>query len=409
MKTMKSKYIWVYVLGIALLGGCASGPGPKADGELFITPPYLQNVRPDGITIMWESSQKAAAFLDYGEAEPFGGHARSKAAGSGHGTHIHKCVLNGLSPGTVYKYRVTLKGHAGSPERGSFMTAPGGPAAFAFAVWSDSQGTNHDAYPEDPYEPTKSMLGHMADSGIDFAVTAGDLAEDGDSYHETRVKYLDRVALLLGQRVPWYVAWGNHDAGRGDIIREFADLPSKQRDGFEPGWGSYSFDYGGCHFICIDDSTRGSDIAEWLEQDLQSSASRNARYTFLFVHRPPYCELWIDGDPFLRKALVPLMEQHGVDACFSGHTHEYERGYKDGVFYCVTGGGSWLDFGEPLKKDWPHMTVGGHHAIDGFEHGLVNEYVRIEVGEAGWTAAMHAFKPSGEYIGILDRFSSAGN
>ena len=161
------------------------------------------------------------------------------------------------------------------------------------------------------------------------------------------------------------MAWGNHDGGSSTVIRQFADLPSQQRPGYGPGYGSYSFDYAGCHFICIDYASSALDIATWLEGDLQSTANRNARFTFLFIHVPPYCELWIDGDAGLRAALVPLMEEYGVDVCFSGHTHEYSRGFLNGVHYCITGGGSWLDSPEVLVADWPHMTVGGQHAIPG--------------------------------------------
>jgi hypothetical protein len=57
---------------------------------------------------------------------------------------------------------------------------------------------------------------------------------------------------------------------------------------------------------------------------------------------------WIDGDATLRSQLVRRMEHYGVDLCFSGHMHGYERGHLNGVNYIIAGGGSYLDFPEPL-------------------------------------------------------------
>jgi hypothetical protein len=40
-----------------------------------------------------------------------------------------------------------------------------------------------------------------------------------------------------------------------------------------------------------------------------------------------------------RRFLVPLFEMYGVDLVLNGHDHIYERSYKDGVYYLITGGG----------------------------------------------------------------------
>ena len=373
----------------------------------FLTLPYLQNVKTDGITIMWELDALVGATVEYGLDTSYGGLADATVEASGFSTYIYKTVLTGLSAGRTYHYRVLLGASAG--EDRLFRTAPQGEVSFSFGVWSDSQGTNRGAYPPDPLEPTKSMMAHMAAQGVDFGLTAGDLAENGASYADTRDFYLDRVAKFLGQSAPWFNAWGNHDSGNSAVLRKFADMPSKDRPGFGPGFGSYSFDYAGCHFVCIDYITAQSDILNWLEGDLQSAAARDARFTFVTVHVPPYCELWIDGDSWYRANLVPLLERYEVDVCFSGHTHEYERGLRNGVFYCVTGGGSWLDFPESLVRDWEHMTVGGHHDLPGgIDKGLVNEYVLVEVEGDSFTCSMYAFEPSGEVIRVLDGFYTCG-
>jgi hypothetical protein len=376
----------------------------------FLTPPYLQNVRTNGITVMWELDGQTDAEVRYGPDTAYGQIATAQHSSSAASTEIYRCALTNLLPGRTYQYQVRTGTNQGPI--GQFTTAPIGNPDFSFAVWSDSQGSNHGTYPEDPLEPTKSMFRHMASNDVALAVTSGDLAESGGSYADTRQFYLDRVAALLGIKVPWFVAWGNHDGGQATVIRQFSDLPSQERPGFGPGYGSYSFDYSGCHFICLDYASSYEDIQTWLVQDLVSDANRQARFTFLFVHVPPFCEVWLDGDAWLRANLVPLMESYGVDACFGGHTHEYERGELNGVFYCVTGGGSWLDTPEVLITDWPHMTVGGYSDIPGITRprpdaggGLINEYVRVDVRGDTFTASMIGFSPDGSVVGVLDQFT----
>lgn len=376
-----------------------------AHDEWFLTSPYLQNVKPGGITIMWEVSEAVETRVEFGSAGDFGQSTPATSIDSGNDSQIYKAVLTGLTADTTYFYRL-VRGEDQATHVRTFRTAPGKPVPFSFGVWSDSQGENRGAYTSDRLEPTKSMMRHMAESGVDIAITSGDLAEAGGDYKDVRDYFLDRVAKFLGQTVPFFIAWGNHEPNREDVIRKFADMPSKDRPGYDPGWGSFSFDYGGAHFICIDFGTMKEDVENWLEADLKSESSQAARYKFLFIHVPPYCELWIDGSELLRDKMVPLLEEHGIDAVFSGHTHEYERGYKDHVHYVITGGGSWLDLEEPVVKDWDHMFVGGAQDLAEFRHGLVNEYVRVDVGMDSWTGRMHAFKPNGTYIGVRDTFGS---
>jgi hypothetical protein len=351
-----------------------NGPGGRK-GSPFLTPPYLQTIRTDGVTVMWELRGIEVCSLEYGQTPAYGMKAECLSADSAGRTRIYRARLTGLKPGSEAHYRVVAGGITNADR--PFRTAPDAPRDFTFGVWSDSQGGG--------WEPTASLMRQMS-SNVDFAVSCGDVAEDGNSYDSVAASFLGRVPAILGPAsVPFYVAWGNHcEYGRA-VAKDFTD---------QPGPGNFSFDYGQCHFVCLDDATR-YDFG-WIENDLRAAAGGGAEFIFLFVHRPPYCELWVDGDARLRERLVPLIDRYGVDAVFSGHTHEYERGFLDGTWYCVTGGGSWLDVGEPLVRDWKHMTRGGYRDLArGIAHGLVNEYVRVRVGSTGWTAVMSAFSPDG--------------
>jgi len=384
----------------------ALGGYSHADNGPLQTGPYLQNVKTDGIAILWETEENGADTLEYGTSTSYGTVQAATSSLSASNTSIHKAVLTGLQSGTTYHYRVNSGG--GHTADNTFKTAPDSAVDFSFGVWGDSQGSN-SANPADPMEPTKSFMKHMVnDEHVDLAITTGDLAEDGNAPGDVRAYFLNRPVQIIGNKVPFFIAWGNHDMERGSLIRQYVDLPSQERSGMDAGCGSYSFDYAGCHFICIDnypEDPETSDVAGWVRQDLQSEATKAAKFTFVFIHRAPWYDRWYEGEEWLRTELVPYLEQSGVAICFSGHMHGYERGSLNGVYYVTTGGGSWLDTDEPLVHDWPNITVGGYHNEPStINNGLVNEYVKIEISGDTCTARMLAFNPDGSYLGELDSF-----
>ncbi len=309
-----------------------------------------------------------------------------------------------------------LTGHA------HFHTAPEREVDFKFAAWSDSQGHNHGAWAAEPLEPTISMMKHMVQSGVAFGLTTGDLAEDGASYSDTRDYYLDRVARHLGTSVPWFAAWGNHDSSSPTApLRLASDMPSRYREGLSAGHGSFSFVYSNCFFVCLDQFYRQEITNGWLEEQLASPESRQARFRFLGVHVPPYCERWIDGDQALRSNLVPLLERYGVAICFSGHTHEYERGRVES---CSLRGSPEVEAGSTIPSPssgigstcslvarmmsmawWARQSslgvLGAPQPIVG---GLFNEYALVSIRDDYLRLDTQAFNADGSEIGVLDSF-----
>lgn len=414
----------IIAIAMSWLAGVGSALG---EGGLFVrevtllTPPYLQNVRTDGIVIMAESAENVALEVVYGRTEAFGSKVSMTRVASGGGTWFQRAVLTELEAESEYHYAVQCPGGEPFTGHAHFHTAPGREVDFKFAAWSDSQGHNRGAWAADPLEPTISMMQHMVQAGVAFGLTTGDLAENGASYSDTRSYYLERVARHLGTSVPWFAAWGNHDASQPSApLRLASDMPSRYREGFSPGHGSFSFVYANCFFVCLDEFYKQEITNGWLEEQLASEASRQARFRFLGVHVPPFCERWIDGDAALRRNLVPLLERYDVAICFSGHTHEYERGELNHVHYVVTGGGSWLDHPEVVVKDWEHMFVGGAHDVDGMwarqsrrgvlgeprpiVGGLFNEYALVSIRGDYLRLDAQGFHADGSEIGVLDSF-----
>ncbi|MFN0127501.1 MAG: metallophosphoesterase [Verrucomicrobiales bacterium] len=387
----------------------------------FRTPPYLQNVRTDGIVIMTETTQNVPLAVAYGESLSLGTSVPMTRVASGGGSWFHRAPITDLLPESEYYYRLTALDGTPLTDLAHFHTAPDREIDFKFSSWGDSQGQNRGVWTANPLEPTVSMMKHMVTSGVAFGLAVGDMAEDGNSYADTRSYYLDRVARHLGTSVPFFTAWGNHDTPNpSSPLRLASDMPSRYRPGFSPGHGSFSFTYSNCFFVCLDEFYRTEITNGWLEQQLASPAAQQARFRFLGVHVPPYCERWIDGNATLRNTLVPLLEKYKVTVCFSGHTHEYERGFLNHVHYVITGGGSWLDHTEVVVRDWEHMTVGGAHNVPGqwasqsrsgvlgapkaIVGGLFNEYTLITIRDRFLRLEAQAFNADGSPIGVLDSF-----
>ena len=70
-----------------------------------------------------------------------------------------------------------------------------------------------------------------------------------------------------------------------------------------------------------------SPMLRWLDRDL---ARADARWTVVAIHHPPHSDGTHRSDTDermtrVRENVVPILERHGVDLVFSGHSHGYER------------------------------------------------------------------------------------
>jgi len=84
-----------------------------------------------------------------------------------------------------------------------------------------------------------------------------------------------------------------------------------------------------------EDSDRSAtgDMANWLKQDL---AHNDKPWIITAFHHPPYTKGTHDSDDSsdsggrmqeMRRNILPILEQAGVDLVLSGHSHMYERSY----------------------------------------------------------------------------------
>jgi hypothetical protein len=322
--------------------------------------PYLQATAPQGITIMWETTRPTSGIVEYGRTAALGNRVVVQTP-----SLMHEVRVEGLLPETNYFYRVLgLDGNETvQSELLTFQTMirPDTPAGFI--VVGDTQ--NNPAV-------THMMSAFAWSHRPHFVMHCGDLVGTGTVKREWVHEFFGSTGDLLG-RFPIYPTLGNHERD-AQLYYDYFSLPGEE----------YFYDYrwGDVHVFVLDtnkDVSPASDQYQWLESALQQS---DAAWKVVQHHQPAYTSdsndygnTWegdsTHGDQAIRKHLVPLYEQHGVDVVFNGHIHVYERTWPiragkvdeaSGVTYVTTGGGggSLEDFA-PTRTWFTAQKFRGHH------------------------------------------------
>ena len=304
-------------------------PRPTRNTSM-IRGPYLQWVRPQSITIVWETVDEVDSVVEYGPTTAYG-----STASDFDWTAHHEVTLTGLNPFTVYHYRVRSSAQVLGTDR-TFKTAAGpGQASFTFAVLGDTQSGIDPSKDHMERYRRSATAGHTAAvvwlGGIkpDFYLHAGDLVARGS---ETSAwdEFFSFEGDLMSS-ITMFPTLGESEANHYNYFRLF-HLPNNER------W--YSFDYGNAHFVCLQidgyaDARTGSEQYQWLERDLAGSTKQ---WKFAFFHYPPYSYGPMGSKPEARD-VHSLFVKYGVDMVFSANDRNYQRFVVDGVTYIVTGGG----------------------------------------------------------------------
>mgnify|MGYP001794801010 CR=1 FL=1 len=327
--------------------------------------PFLTNPKTDGMTVVFETPTPTLAELEYRHES---GKGRGGMASSEPKT-LHHFRLTGLETSEKYFYRVRVEdamGQSLETELLSFRTAAAPGEPFTFIAIGDTQAQ----------APVVRRIAELAyDHRPNLLVHAGDLVSTGTNKAHWVNHFFPNMKPVL-DRVPIMAVLGNHEID-AQLYYDYFDPPEPR--------SYYTFRYGDAEFFMIDGNRpleEGSDQIRWLEEALSSS---RAPWKLAFVHQPPYTSDSDDygntfqgpsnrGDPNVQN-IVPLLERHGVDICFSGHVHDYERTFpiqdgkvtpheRGGVVYVTTaGGGGSLENFDPTQTWFGHKKRRVHHMV----------------------------------------------
>ena len=319
--------------------------------------PYLQDLAPTSITIMWQLDEARPAHLVV--TGPGGEKTLDVTAAT-----ISEATIDGLQPSSRYRYRVDIDGQSWE---GEFATAPpvGTDVPFQFTVIGDSRYG---------IEPHRRVVEQMAKEVPDFVLGTGDMVDDGSRQDQWQ-QFFDVENPMLRDNV-YFPALGNHDRqGRGrtaDTYRAYFSVPENGAESER----YYAFSYASSRFVVLDSNIYSfalTDQTAWLERELIAARQDPAvRHIFAVMHHPPFSVSLHGGAKDLRERWTPLFEKYQVSAVFSGHDHVYTRAEHEGIRYFVSGGG-----GAPLYPRKPKSAQIDVDAVKRFERVL--HFLRVNV------------------------------
>lgn len=308
--------------------------------------PYLQNVTPNSIVIMWQTDFPMESHIAYWLPAQDKSYVTAPQA-----CVRHELVLSDLQPSKDYRYAVLVQGQ--EVFTSAFRTAPDGPQSFRWVVYGDSR-----SYPVDHAAVVQAIVNNQPR----IVLHTGDLVGIGDDHASWTPEFFEPAHSLL-HHTPVFPIMGNHEyfySGRS-WFSSFFSLPNNEQ------W--FAFTYGNVRFIGLDTNVSfhpGGVQHRWFQAELASDAFRQADWHIVYFHHPAFTASVYRDDLEVRQYLVPLFETGGVDLVFSGHSHAYERYAHNDVHYIVTGGGG--TYLVPLAHDLeaPFRLVGEsvyHHCV----------------------------------------------
>ncbi|MEI7633629.1 MAG: metallophosphoesterase [bacterium] len=316
-------------------------PGAFLHAVSLTRGPYLQNLQPSRVTIVWKTDMASDSEIVYGPASSYG-----FKIGDPSTVTQHALTIPNLAKSQTYHYKVKSGGAALTGDLTFRAGKDSTFTSFTFAAMGD-----HRSSP--PAHLAIAQRVRLTDP--ELILDTGDLTNDGNKASNWDPQFFTPEKDVMS-RICLFPSIGNHDGTAQNYLDYFV-LPA-QSSGSER---YYSFDYANAHYVVIDsysNFSQGSAQHNWLVRDLE--VNKNKPWLFAMMHNPPYSSSSHGSDLPTRNTLCPLFEAGGVDVVFSGHDHDYERSLVNGVLYIVTGGG-----GAPLYKSgrnsWTQFSSSQHH------------------------------------------------
>lgn len=339
--------------------------------QFFEVDPYLQLGNADNgssVSVIWLSkdpsknglscSYKASTSKEWKlvkeiETRPVNGHPEFT---------IFACKLLELPTANKIHYKISKSNKV--IFESTFQSAPGPGLPFHFVVFGDcGKGSEGQA----------EIAGRIKQTDASLAVLPGDIVYPIGTIHFYKRHFFpyfnaenneEHGSTLMRSKI--FVACpGNHDVAEGGYIdaRDLSTTPDsmsyfvlfdqplngpiaqagantpnvvgskKQIDDFlkasgqrYPRMANFSFNYGDAHFVILD-GNRYMDwddpgLRRWLENDLKQSKST---WKFAVFHQPGFNSDVAHREEQRMRKLSDIFERTGVDLCFSGHSHSYQR------------------------------------------------------------------------------------
>lgn len=321
---------------------------PAWAGIRILHGPYLQNVDEHSATITWISDKPSVGWIEIApdDGTHFYADERPKIFDTKIGIkrteRVHSIKLDGLAPGTRYRYRVCAQEIVGREgHRISYgavaSTDVYGRAPLSFKTNDARKPTVSFAMVNDIHERNdvlERMVGQCDLEKTDLFLFNGDMVSICNDEEQVFGGFMDKAVELFAGSIPAYYCRGNHET-RGAMAPYFKDY-------FNPCVDElfYMFRQGPVCFVVLDcgEDKPDSDVeyygitaydeyrtrqAKWLETALKSDLYRQAPFKVIVCHMPPF-DGW-HGNIDIARKFIPLLNEARPDVYLSAHLHYYVR------------------------------------------------------------------------------------
>lgn len=356
MEAKRREFLGTAIGSLAVCGVARGEETPN--GELVASPPVAMAPRSDGIEFGWSVTRLCRGWIELEDGSGVRRFARDGWGLVPQGDKVLRVRLDGLEPGTTYRYRAVTESMEGEKQRiesgwREFQTLDPSASSTRFVVWNDT----HD------FSDTLRELDRKTPAA-DFLVWNGD-ADQNKWREEAAIPstLLSPGGTDFTAQRPLAFSWGNHDA-RGTYgfrVPDYIATPS--------GRPFYAFRSGPLAAVVLDTGEDKADDhpsfkgrvasealrreqAEWLRKEvIKNPAFQDAPYRVVFCHIPLR---WTDEetvysfDHFSKRSRDlwhDVLVEWGVQVVVSGHTHRITKIDANDEFpYAqLIGGGPQLD------------------------------------------------------------------
>ncbi|GIX00872.1 MAG: phosphoesterase [Pirellulaceae bacterium] len=342
MKTCVSKLcclVFLATLAHGTCGSCHDGhehPVPKVQAAEM----YRPTAMPDRIVLTWTGDPRTTQAVTWrtstevpvGKAEiavasanpNFTQDARQVVANTQvlqtdiNSAHFHTVEFTGLTPGTVYAYRVG--DGTNWSEWFHFRTADDQPRPFSFIYFGDAQNNIRSMWSRVIREA------HRDAPTAAFIIHAGDLINRAEADAEWGEWF--GAGGWLNAMIPSVAVPGNHEyqkhlLGPRTLSQHWRPTFAFPQHG-PPGTEEtcYTLVYHNLRIICLNSNELLEEQASWMEQVLAENDSPWVVCTF---HHPIFSAAKDRDNPHLRALWKPIFDKYRVDLVLQGHDHTYAR------------------------------------------------------------------------------------
>ncbi len=394
------------------------GYGHKYELPVMTRIPYLQSPGQTSMTVCWHDSIKTGTKVEYGTDSL---KLLQEKTGTSEIVSLpycwHSVKLTGLAANTRYFYRVSSGNELS--ETYSFKTLPDASyqGKLRFVLLSDTHATDTTMAGKiirAAKVKITGLYGPDIENHLNGIFHSGDIVVSGNSPDHYTKQYFMPMSSL-SPHLPTMVVAGNHEGEsqffyrylKMDELSAYPQLTALNEKIWQLKIGNSLFLGLNTNII----NEYGTAQANWLDTKLkETELDASIDFVFLFMHHPPYSEIWnvvntFDvGANYVRDKLIPVIKKYTkVQQLTYGHTHGFERGTvqsekPDGDFRIVCGGGS----GGPLDPWTPGANRDYNNIHISYSHYCF-QILEIDLAEHSWQNSMYSLgntNNSGNVVGL---------